>query len=410
MFVGVAPSLTLFRYYFVLRPTGRDVGIGGYYFQHRRGTNLPFIQTFHSAHWDRWREDWVIVETETVDRLRPSTSAPAGDRTIWEEAPEMDEQFGPVLTRIAELGTAGLTSTMVAADFLRRRIAPLQERTRPAWLYTGLEDATRLARGRDSVVDDAVLTEMLRLLTNDHADASSTRLPERVVPLCENRDLFRSAMAQMPTCDHISIARIQRGDESQGTEIHDPVDGAPRPARAEASGRGGKGKERAAPETSTSRAPPQVEVKQEPDTAPAPGRRHRLRRGDGSFVSEPRAGDSSRAPAGGSSGAPAGGSGSAPTGGSPAGGSRTGGGSRSRRASSLAPGPVLKKQRTEGQPPATGMRAAATGEGPSLPAGPRPAAASSGDRAQSSGQAGAQGSSGSRRRGLAAAWECDDAG
>ena len=138
MFVGVAPSLTLFRYYFVLRPTGRDVGIGGYYFQRRQGTELPFIQTFPSAHWDRWREDWVIVETETTDRLRPSTSAPAGDRAIWEEAPEMDERYGPVLTRIAELGTAGLTSIMVAADFLRRRIAPLQERTRPAWLYTGL--------------------------------------------------------------------------------------------------------------------------------------------------------------------------------------------------------------------------------------------------------------------------------
>ena len=38
----------------------------------------------------------------------------------------------------------GLTGQMVAADFVTRRIAPLQAHSEPMWMYAGPSDAMRL--------------------------------------------------------------------------------------------------------------------------------------------------------------------------------------------------------------------------------------------------------------------------
>jgi hypothetical protein len=46
---------------------------------------------------------------------------------------------------------------MVMHDFVSKRITPLQERTRPAWLYTGVNDVTRLERGDGSALSEEVL-------------------------------------------------------------------------------------------------------------------------------------------------------------------------------------------------------------------------------------------------------------
>ena len=43
----------------------------------------------------------------------------------------------PVLNRIDDLRQVGLTSVMVVADYLHHRLAPLRERARPYWMYTG---------------------------------------------------------------------------------------------------------------------------------------------------------------------------------------------------------------------------------------------------------------------------------
>jgi hypothetical protein len=46
--------------------------------------------------------------------------------------------------RIRILAKRGLTSMMVLHDYVSKHIAPLQERTHPAWLYTRVNDVTRL--------------------------------------------------------------------------------------------------------------------------------------------------------------------------------------------------------------------------------------------------------------------------
>ena len=51
------------------------------------------------------------------------------------------------VTRILRLRLAGLTIGAVGADFLCRRITPLQERGRPTWEFKNAADIMRLRPG-----------------------------------------------------------------------------------------------------------------------------------------------------------------------------------------------------------------------------------------------------------------------
>jgi hypothetical protein len=66
--------------------------------------------------------------TEPHDRLLPLTCGLASDKSLWEEVPELNERYNMVLGKTREVSIVVLTSTMVAVDYLRRRIAPLQAR------------------------------------------------------------------------------------------------------------------------------------------------------------------------------------------------------------------------------------------------------------------------------------------
>jgi hypothetical protein len=61
-----------------------------------------------------------------------STAAPTTPWVHWEQDPGLEPVFNPVLGMIRILAVGGLTSTMVLHDYVSKRIASLQERTRPA--------------------------------------------------------------------------------------------------------------------------------------------------------------------------------------------------------------------------------------------------------------------------------------
>ena len=75
---------------------------------------------------------------------------PAYDRQSWRAKPSLPSDFDPVLGKIQSLAESGLTSLHVLGDFLKRRIAPLKRRPRPAWSYTGPQDCSRTHHGEDS--------------------------------------------------------------------------------------------------------------------------------------------------------------------------------------------------------------------------------------------------------------------
>ena len=59
------------------------------------------------------------------------------------------------------LRNAGVTGQMVAKDFTRRRIAPLQWHSEPIWAYTGIEDRMRLdAENHTPEVLDKIMEQL----------------------------------------------------------------------------------------------------------------------------------------------------------------------------------------------------------------------------------------------------------
>ena len=87
-----------------------------------------------------------------VDDPSPLLRLPQGppvSQTQWSEASKLGTAWRPVLDRINMLRAMGLTGTMVATDFFRRCIAPLQAHPHPAWRYAGDDDASPVARGAE---------------------------------------------------------------------------------------------------------------------------------------------------------------------------------------------------------------------------------------------------------------------
>jgi hypothetical protein len=72
----------------------------------------------------------VIVSADANDCLVLPSNGPTLDRKLWTTQPSLSPELLPVLDRIETLATGGLTSMHVFGDFLKRRIAPLQERPR----------------------------------------------------------------------------------------------------------------------------------------------------------------------------------------------------------------------------------------------------------------------------------------
>jgi hypothetical protein len=66
MYVGVQ----LFRRFFVLKVASpRPPLIGGYYFQRRTHGHARYITSVSPGRWERWREDWALVQADIHDRL-----------------------------------------------------------------------------------------------------------------------------------------------------------------------------------------------------------------------------------------------------------------------------------------------------------------------------------------------------
>jgi hypothetical protein len=74
---------------------------------------------------------------------------------------------------------------MVLHDFLSRHLAPLQDRaTRPAWMYTGVNDIMRLERGPGSSLGCELLAACLKALTTDQFSAELAALPASCGEIC----------------------------------------------------------------------------------------------------------------------------------------------------------------------------------------------------------------------------------
>jgi hypothetical protein len=307
MFVGVRPCTTIFKYFYTLVGTGKAKHgeIGAYYFQLRHGMADSYIAAFSSSKWEDWHEGWVIAAVNPHDRLELPTEGPQSDRSTWKARPTIPAELDPVLYRIKKLARSGLTSMMVLGDFLKWRIAPLQQRSRMAYVYTRLNDCCRIARGPGGDFTRTELEAAVRAMTGEVFIPESLVLPSRVKALCEDQALRSSVLASMPTLDEGGLAvRQLGGDPNRGLQIPgaspdrqqrtregagEPGPGGPAPGR--------KGKEKVPVPEHRHKDSASAALAQRSDeaqgAAPAQSsqaegsKSRRLQRGDGSLVGEP---------------------------------------------------------------------------------------------------------------------------
>jgi hypothetical protein len=125
MFVGVPlrwwPLVRLFRRFHVLHPVNRQPPrLGGYYFQHRTKGSSKYLATLSPGRWERWREDWVLVQADAHDRLTLLTAVLMDPRTDWEQDPSLEPDYIPVLGRTRILAESGLTPMMVLHKYVSK--------------------------------------------------------------------------------------------------------------------------------------------------------------------------------------------------------------------------------------------------------------------------------------------------
>ena len=85
-----------------------------------------------------------------------------------------------LVERVVQLIRDGVTGMDLLEVFLQRRIQPLQARDHPMWMYSGLEDSTRI---HPEEVDDDTLEKWLSGITGNKDNPRGAR---RVKPFSDS--------------------------------------------------------------------------------------------------------------------------------------------------------------------------------------------------------------------------------
>nr|ABA95176.1 retrotransposon protein, putative, unclassified [Oryza sativa Japonica Group] len=220
MFIGVRPSLRLFRWFFTVQSVSPPSVVGGCYFLPRGPVLNRYIPCVLRKKWDDWKSDWFYTPLADEAHLRLPSQPPV-QASSWRAPVDLGDGYDAVLDRLAGLRSQGLTGAMVYGDYLRRRIAPLQRRARAAWEYIGPEDYMRTHQGVrwDWAPEDFKIL-IQRVLNLNSVEASL--IPHGILPLCSDPDRVSiltimtavGASEEQAPKGHGGAGGSRRGDQS----------------------------------------------------------------------------------------------------------------------------------------------------------------------------------------------------
>ena len=192
-FLGVMPSVALWRCFYSLRITAGNQRSGCASFRIADGMAEKIINMRIAKKVEGFRTRWIYMDAKQFSPLFLIPTEPAVKSSGWEHDELRDARLAPLVERMQELKAAGLTGAMVAKEFIRRRIAPLQRRSRPVWMISGSEDPMRLSA--DSLRPE-VMEEILKILFSEKVG----HMAKEAFPLYRftNRD---DMIADMPSFD-----------------------------------------------------------------------------------------------------------------------------------------------------------------------------------------------------------------
>lgn len=145
-FVRVMPSVAVFRRLFkVSRACGGDP-VGSVWITIR--SEEGYIEYSSQLKIEKWRRQWFVMVLDSVPRrLRFARHEPVAVPAYWDHLPPLEASLESIMSRIAALGTAGLSVNGIIYDFLLTGLAPLRQRLRPVWLFWDFNDAGRTRCG-----------------------------------------------------------------------------------------------------------------------------------------------------------------------------------------------------------------------------------------------------------------------
>ncbi|KAM0931589.1 hypothetical protein ACQ4PT_000242 [Festuca glaucescens] len=194
-FVGVMPSVALFRHYFVPRVVDAMALAEGVDFSLRDEVASKYLTEDLYDRWGEWRRNWCFVRfLERLDQFEYPVSQAVASAS-WELPGSRDDELAPIIERIKNLRLCGLIVRQVILNFLQERVAPLHQRLHAMWVYEGPSDAIRLHPG--GPLGRELLDRQVKFICGGGA---AVELPPRVRPLWADDD--RDAIiASLPDCN-----------------------------------------------------------------------------------------------------------------------------------------------------------------------------------------------------------------
>jgi hypothetical protein len=152
-FLEILPHFGLSKYLYHCWPWmagGQHQLVGGASLELRRGRKAEYLDIPLKDSIKGWCLEWFIVENHCKSLPPRSGRQPDVRTPSWIESPTslgITEAKVP-LAEIYSLKDWGLTAEAVVANFVFKNIQPLKDRVYPAYLYSGVNDYTRVTNRR----------------------------------------------------------------------------------------------------------------------------------------------------------------------------------------------------------------------------------------------------------------------
>jgi hypothetical protein len=141
--------ICLWKYLYHCRPgmaRGQHQLIGGASLELCRGSKTEYLDIPLKDSINGWRFEWFTMENHNKSLPARSGRQPDVRTPSWTEVPTDSElaEARVLLAEISTLNNRGLTAEAVIVNFVFKSIQPLKDRVYSAYLYTGVNDPSRV--------------------------------------------------------------------------------------------------------------------------------------------------------------------------------------------------------------------------------------------------------------------------
>jgi hypothetical protein len=152
-YLGILPHFALWKYLYHSRPRmagGQNQLVGGASLEMHRGRKTEYLDIPLKDSIKGWRLEWFIMKNHCKSLPSRSGRQPDVRTPSWVESPTPLEvtEARVLLAEICLLKERGLTSEAVVTNFVFKNIQPLKDRAYPAYLFSGINDSTRVINKR----------------------------------------------------------------------------------------------------------------------------------------------------------------------------------------------------------------------------------------------------------------------